>query len=177
MRHVAVVGRQPRFGDAMDEPLVLEPMRDELRDGDERDARALARTPRAAGRRAVVPSSFKISQITPAGSRPARRARSTAVSVWPTRWSTPPSRARSGNTCPPWRRSRGAVPDRRRRESSSRDPAALMPVVTPKARRRIDAHRVRRAVVVEIGLRHRRQAERVDPLAGEARGRSCRRPA
>ena len=48
----------------------------------------------------MVPSSFMISQITPAGLRPARRARSTAASVWPARSSTPPSLALSGNTWP-----------------------------------------------------------------------------
>ena len=35
------------------------------------------------GTRAIVPSSFMISQTTPAGVRPASRARSTAASVWP----------------------------------------------------------------------------------------------
>ena len=35
------------------------------------------------GTRAIVPSSFMISQTTPAGLSPARRARSTAASVWP----------------------------------------------------------------------------------------------
>ena len=34
----SVIGRQPRLGDAMHETLVLEPVRDELRDRDERDA-------------------------------------------------------------------------------------------------------------------------------------------
>src|SRR2546430_4264569 len=55
--------------------------------------------------RAMEPSGFRISQITPAGYRPARRARSMLASVWPTRCSTPPGRARSGNTCPGRRRS------------------------------------------------------------------------
>ena len=54
------------------------------------------------GTRAIVPSSFMISQITPDGIRPARRVRSTAASVWPARSSTPPSFALSGNTCPGW---------------------------------------------------------------------------
>ena len=35
----------------------------------------------SSGTRAIVPSSFMISQITPAGSSPAMRARSTAASV------------------------------------------------------------------------------------------------
>ena len=48
-----------------------------------------------------------ISQITPAGLRPARRARSTAASVWPVRSSTPPGLAFSGKTCPGCTRSRG----------------------------------------------------------------------
>ena len=60
------------------------------------------------GTRAIVPSSFMISQTTPAGFRPASRARSTAASVCPARWSTPPSRARSGKTWPGWTRSLGA---------------------------------------------------------------------
>ena len=49
-----------------------------------------------------------ISQITAAGLRPARRARSTAASVWPVRSSTPPGLALSGKTWPGWTRSRGA---------------------------------------------------------------------
>ena len=40
---------------------------------------------RSSGKRAMVPSSFIISTITPAGSNPAKRAKSTAASVWPTR--------------------------------------------------------------------------------------------
>ena len=48
----------------------------------------------------MVPSSFMISQMTPAGMRPARRARSTEASVWPARTRTPPRRARSGKTWP-----------------------------------------------------------------------------
>src|ERR1035438_1173752 len=52
------------------------------------------------GTRAMVPSSFMISQITPEGSSPARRERSTDASVCPARTSTPPSRARRGKTWP-----------------------------------------------------------------------------
>src|SRR3954449_8819864 len=51
--------------------------------------------------RAIVPSSFCTSQITPAGMSPARRARSIDASVWPVRSSTPPSLAFSGCTWPP----------------------------------------------------------------------------
>ena len=52
------------------------------------------------GMRAMVPSSFMISQITPDGLSPASREMSTAASVWPARTSTPPGCARSGNTWP-----------------------------------------------------------------------------
>src|ERR687893_420616 len=48
------------------------------------------------GTRAIVPSSFMISQITPAGLSPASLERSTAASVCPARCSTPPPLARSG---------------------------------------------------------------------------------
>lgn len=47
--------------------------------------------------RAMVPSSFMISQQTPAGWRPAMRTRSMVASVWPARRSTPPGTARRGN--------------------------------------------------------------------------------
>ena len=79
----------------------------------------------------MVPSSFMISQITAAGLRPARRARSTPASVCPVRSSTPPGRAISGKTWPGCTRSSG-------RDSGSiatwmvcARSAAEMPVVTP----------------------------------------------
>lgn len=52
------------------------------------------------GSRAMVPSSFMISQITPDGFSPAMRAMSTTASVWPARTRVPPSRAISGKTWP-----------------------------------------------------------------------------
>ena len=58
------------------------------------------------GTRAIVPSSFMISQTTPDGVKPASRARSTEASVWPMRSSTPPGFARSGKTWPGCTRSR-----------------------------------------------------------------------
>ncbi len=63
----------------------------------------------SSGTRAIVPSSFITSQITPAGGRPAIRARSTAASVCPARTSVPPDRDLNGNTCPGRMRSRGVV--------------------------------------------------------------------
>ena len=63
----------------------------------------------SSGTRAIEPSSFMISQITPAGYIPPMRARSTAASVWPARTSTPPDCARSGNMWPGRARSDGFV--------------------------------------------------------------------
>src|ERR671937_637781 len=50
-------------------------------------------------RPAIEPSGFVTSQMTPTGSSPASRHRSTAASVWPARTRTPPSSERSGITC------------------------------------------------------------------------------
>ena len=50
--------------------------------------------------RAIVPSSFMISQITAAGVSPAIRARSHPASVWPARTSTPPGCAITGKMWP-----------------------------------------------------------------------------
>ena len=62
-----------------------------------------------AGTRAIVPSSFMISQITPAGYRPANRARSTDPSVCPARFKTPPCCALSGKIWPGLARSAGLL--------------------------------------------------------------------
>ena len=71
--------------------------------------------------------------MTPVGSSPASRAKSTAASVCPARCNTPPSRACNGKTCPGSVRSSGTlfvpasvliVLERSR---------ALMPVVMPRA--------------------------------------------
>src|SRR3984957_17113641 len=83
------------------------------------------------GMRAMVPSSFMISQMTPAGVTPARRARSTEPSVCPVRTRTPPRRARNGNTWPGVTMSSGrALAWAATRIVCARS-AALMPVVTP----------------------------------------------
>ena len=79
----------------------------------------------------MVPSSFMISQTTPDGSRPASRARSTAASVWPARTRTPPSRARSGKTCPGWTRSCGVDAGSIATWIVCARSAAEIPVVTP----------------------------------------------
>ncbi len=81
--------------------------------------------------RAISPSSRMISQMTPAGSRPARRARSTDPSVCPERTSTPPRRARSGKTCPGITRSSGPAPRETATRMVSDRSRAEMPVVVP----------------------------------------------
>lgn len=81
--------------------------------------------------RAMVPSSFMISQITPAGVSPARRARSTEPSVCPVRTNTPPRRARSGNTWPGLTRSSGPEDGSTAVRMVWERSWALMPVVTP----------------------------------------------
>ena len=54
----------------------------------------------SSSRLAIVPSGFRISQITPDGVRPANLAKSTAVSVCPDLFKTPPSLAIRGKMCP-----------------------------------------------------------------------------
>src|SRR6185503_17511274 len=73
---------------------------------------------------------FMISQMTPAGYRPAMRARSTAASVWPARTITPPSRERNGETCPGRARSAGRVLGLIAASTVAARSAAEMPVVT-----------------------------------------------
>src|SRR5919106_982535 len=85
------------------------------------------------GRRAMVPSELITSQITPAGASPAMRARSTEPSVWPARTRTPPSRARSGNTCPGRTRSPGLASGATATWIVLARSAAEIPVVTPDA--------------------------------------------
>ena len=81
--------------------------------------------------RAIVPSSFMISQMTAGGFRPAMRARSTLASVWPGRTSTPPFFARRGKMWPGRARSCGRVFGSTAVRMVVARSAALMPVVTP----------------------------------------------
>ena len=77
------------------------------------------------------PSGFWISQITPEGCSPAMRERSTAASVWPARFSTPPSRARSGKMWPGRRRSWGLLCGCKATWIVRARSSAEMPVLTP----------------------------------------------
>ncbi len=66
---------------------------DQIGDGAELQSVMLREGDQFRAWRAMVPSSFMISQIMPEGLSPASRAISTVASVWPARTSTPPSRA------------------------------------------------------------------------------------
>ena len=86
------------------------------------------------GRRAMEPSGLRISQMTPAGSNPARRAKSTEASVCPTRRNTPPGTARNGKMWPGRRRSSGRLVGSISTLMVVARSKALMPVVTPYLR-------------------------------------------
>ena len=85
------------------------------------------------GSRAIVPSSFMISQITEAGESPAIADRSQPASVWPARISTPPSCACSGKMWPGCTRSAGVASRATAACTVRARSAAEMPVVTPTA--------------------------------------------
>src|ERR1700687_3264259 len=72
-----------------------------------------------------------ISQMIPAGPIPPSRARSTEASVCPARTSTPPLRARSGNTCPGRAKSDGRVAGSMAVRMVYERSYAEIPVVTP----------------------------------------------
>ena len=130
---VAEPRREARRGDPLDEPLVVHPVPDDVGHRDDRDAVLLGEA-RRSGTRAIVPSSFMISQMTAAGIRPAIRARSTEASVWPARLRTPPLRARSGKVCPGRRRSCGLVfGSTSVRTVAARSAAEIPVVVLPRA--------------------------------------------
>ena len=85
------------------------------------------------GRRAMVPSSFKISTIIAAAEYPARRARSQPASVWPARVSTPPGCAIRGKMWPGCRKSSGRACGATAVLTVCARSWAEMPVVTPSA--------------------------------------------
>ena len=125
------------------------------------------------GTRAIVPSSFMTSQITPAGCSPARRARSTEASVWPVRSSTPCGRARSGKTWPGWIRSLGARRrDRRRRGWCARGRRRRCPVETPSRASIETVNAVSYGVSLCCGHHRQRRARR--SARASASGRSGR---
>src|SRR5579884_3634538 len=122
----------------------------------------------SSGSLAMVPSSFMISQSTPAGYRPARAARSTAASVWPARRRTPPGVARRGNTWPGRERSSGRVAGSTRALMVAARSWAEMPVVilcfAPHG------HRESRPLVGRVVADHEGQVEFLDALGGQGHG-------
>ena len=90
-----------------------------------------AAKPIRSGSRAMLPSSFMISQITPDGLSPASRDTSTAASVCPARTSTPPSFATSGKTCPGVVICSGPLAASMATATVRARSAAEIPVVTP----------------------------------------------
>jgi hypothetical protein len=104
------------------------------------------------GRRAISPSGFMISQITPDGLSPASRARSTEPSVWPTRSSTPPSRARSGNMCPGTTMSRGPAVGSMATFTVCARSAAEIPVVTPSRASMLTVNAVLNTLVLWLAI-------------------------
>ena len=69
------------LGDALDRTLLLESIADQVGDRADLEIRDACANVSRSGRRAIVPSSFRISTMTDAGSIPARRARSHPASV------------------------------------------------------------------------------------------------
>ena len=117
------------------------------------------------GSRAMVPSSFMISQITAAGFSPALRAISTDASVWPARTSVPPSRAISGKTWP------GVTMSSRPHSGIDRDRDGARAVgggdAGGDALARLDRDGERGLVPRAVVRAHQRQAELLDALAGQ----------
>ena len=171
-RELAELGRQPHGGAALDELLVAAAVLDEVGDGDHLQPVPLAVRRRGRATRAIVPSSFMISQTTPDGLSPARRARSTAASVWPMRSSTPPGFARSGKTCP------GCTRSCARRVGMDRDLDRVAAVGGGDAGRhafaRLDRDGERRAERRLVVVGHRPQAELGRRAPRSGRGRSAR---
>ena len=107
----------------------------------------------------MEPSGFMISQMTPPGSKPAMRARSTDASVCPARTSTPPARERNGKTWPGRARSDGFALDRMATRMVCARSAAEIPVVTPSVAS-IDSQKGR-SETRSVVSRHQRQMQRV----------------
>ena len=181
---VAERRRQAGLDDALDELVVLAAVRDQVGDRDHLQVVPRQYSSRS-GTRAIVPSSFMISQITPDGLRPARRARSTAASVWPVRSSTPPGFAFSGKMWPGWTRSRGSEFGSIATWIVCARSCAEMPVVTPsrasietvnavsKRRLVLGRHQVEAELVA--ALRRQRQADQAAAVLGHEVDRLGRR--
>src|ERR1019366_2796617 len=114
----------------------------------------------------MVPSSFMISQITPAGTNPANRVRSTEASVCPPRTSTPPLRARKGKTWPGCAKSAGRVPGSMAARIVLARSWAEIPVVTPRPMASIDSVKAVPNCEVVWALRRKRETHQTSTILG-----------
>ncbi len=114
----------------------------------------------------MEPSSFMISQMTPPGRSPARRARSTTASVCPARTSTPPSRARKGKTWPGRARSVGLLSGFMATRMVWARSAAEIPVVTPSAASMDSVNAVPRRAVFRAVMGGSAKASQISGLSG-----------
>ena len=162
---LAMLGRQQHLGLALDQLLGAAPIARSDPRRSRASARASVQNSTRSGTRAIVPSSFMTSQITPAGVSPARRARSTDPSVWPARSSVPPGRARNGKTCPGCTMSRAPLPGSAATLIVRARSPAEMPVSMP-SRASIE-HRERRLVGRLVVGDHETQPELVAALGRE----------
>ena len=121
---------------------------------------------RSSGSLAIVPSSFWISQMIPAGSHPARRARSTAASVCPARFNTPPSRARSGKMCPGRAKAEWVTFGSASARKVAARSAAEMPVLVPSRRSTDTVNAVRWLSVLWSTIIGRRNSSQRSPVSG-----------
>ena len=135
---------------------------------------APVRTARGTGTRAGEPSSCNTSQITATGAQPASTARSTAASVCPRRSSTPPRRARNGNTWPGRRKSLGRDAGSSTRRIVSARSAAPIPLPAAAMVDRDAERRVGRRVARRD---HRPDLERVESVAVARHADETARPA
>jgi hypothetical protein len=121
---------ESRFRRLLDDLVLLEPVGDQVADRADLEPVKLREGDEIVHPR-HRPSSFMISQITPEGLSPARRATSTAASVWPARIRTPPSLATRGKTWPGVTICSGPLDASIATEMVRARSAAEMPVVTP----------------------------------------------
>ncbi|MEZ4393520.1 MAG: hypothetical protein R3A48_20820 [Polyangiales bacterium] len=145
----------------------------EVLDGDEGRSWASENCSRSV-MRAMEPSSFMISQITPAGLRPAICARSMLPSVCPVRCSTPPGRARSGNTCPGDTRSSGFASGETATRMVCARSAAEIPVETPSRASMLTVNAVpREARFFSTIIGRRSSSQRSSVRVRQMRPRAC----
>ena len=120
----------------------------------------------SSGTRAMPPSSFMTSQMTPAGLQPASRARSTAASVCPARRSTPPGIARSGRMWPGRVRSSAVVRGSTRVRIVTARSGAEVPVVTPRRASTVTVKAVPIGAVFSFTIMEMLSMSRRSPVIG-----------